>query len=162
MPAWTDEEEAMARELQKNAGVKVEGLKRDIRPMKGEGSQKPSANDAGDVSWKVPMTKFYYPSNVPNITSHHWGAGAVLAHSIAHKGAVAGAKAFAAAVVECFADPQVVAEAKRSFKEELGGVEYKPLLPRDQKPPVDLNRALMERYRPEMKKHYLKERPEFS
>ena len=62
------------------------------------------------------MAKFYYPSNVPNINSHHWGAGVVLAHSIAHKGAVAGAKAFAAAVTECFANPEVVAEAKRTLQ----------------------------------------------
>ena len=69
---------------------------------------------------------------------------------IAHKGAVAGAKAFAAAVVECFSNPAVVEEAKRTFKEELGGVEYKSMLPPDQKPPVELNRAMMEKFRPEM------------
>ncbi len=162
MPVWTADEEALARELQKNANVKVEGLKREINPMKGAAVQKPSANDAGDVSWKVPMAKFYYPSNVPNITSHHWGAGVVLAHSIAHKGAVAGAKAFAAAVTECFANPALVEEAKRTFKDELGGVEYKSMLPPDQKPPVELNRAIMEKYRPAMREHYLKETPEFT
>jgi aminobenzoyl-glutamate utilization protein B len=161
MPAWTEEEQALARELQKNANVKVEGLKCEISPLKGQAVQRPSANDAGDVSWKVPMAKFYYPSNVPNITSHHWGAGVVLAHSIAHKGALAGAKAFAASVVKCFSKPAVVDEAKRSFKEELAGVEYKSLLPAEQKPPLELNRALMEKFRPEMQKHYLKERPLF-
>ena len=56
----------------------------------------------------------------------------------------------------------MVAEAKRTFKEELGGVEYKSMLPAEQKPPVALNRAIMEKFRPEMKKHYLKERPEFT
>jgi hypothetical protein len=56
----------------------------------------------------------------------------------------------------------VVAEAKRTFKDELGGVEYTSMLPADQKPPVALNRAIMDKFRPEMKKHYLKERPEFS
>jgi aminobenzoyl-glutamate utilization protein B len=108
------------------------------------------------------MAKFYFPSNVPNINSHHWGAGVVLAHSIAHKGAVAGAKAFAAAVTDCFAKPELVAQAKSTFKEELGGVEYKPMLPADQTPPVELNRAIMEKFRPAMAKHYLKELPEFT
>src|SRR5262245_25319022 len=160
-PAWTDAEQALARELQKNANVKVEGLRSEIKPLK-DGQQRSSANDAGDVSWKVPMTKFYYPSNVPNITSHNWGAGVVLAHSIAHKGAVAGTKAFAAAVVECFANPALVADAKRTFKDELGGVVFKSMLPAGQKPPVDLNRSLMDRYRGEMSKHYLNETPEFT
>jgi aminobenzoyl-glutamate utilization protein B len=162
MPTWTDDEQAFARELQTNANVKAEGLKSEIRPMTGEAVQKQSANDAGDVSWKVPMTKFYYPSNVPNITSHHWAAGVVLATRIAHKGAVAGAKAFAAAVAECFSNPALVEEAKRTFQEELAGVEYKSMLPPDQKPPVELNRAMMEKFRPEMAKHYLKEQPEFT
>ena len=48
------------------------------------------------------MAKFYFPANVPNLNFHHWAAGAALATSIAHKGAVAGAKALAAAVIECF------------------------------------------------------------
>jgi aminobenzoyl-glutamate utilization protein B len=108
------------------------------------------------------MAKFYYPSNVPNINSHHWAAGVVLATSIAHKGAVAGAKALAAAVTECFANPAVLAEAKRSFEQELDGVKYKSMLPPDQKPPVDLNRATMEKFRPAMAQHYLKEMPEFT
>src|SRR6266850_1464867 len=133
MPVWTEEEETLARTLQQNAKVKVEGLRHEIKATKGEAVQRTSANDAGDISWKVPMAKFYFPSNVPNINSHHWGAGVVLAHSIAHKGAVAGAKAFAAAVMDCFAKPELVAEAKRTFKEELAGVEYKPMLPADQK-----------------------------
>jgi len=161
VPAWTGEEETLARTLQANANVAVEGLRRDIKPLKG-GQQRTSANDAGDVSWKVPMAKFYFPSNVPNITSHNWGAGVVLAHSIAHKGAVAGSKAFAAAVVECFANPAVVSEAARTFKDEIAGVEYKSMLPPAQKPPLDLNRAIMDKYRPAMRQHYLKETPEFT
>jgi aminobenzoyl-glutamate utilization protein B len=162
MPAWTSDEQALARALQENAKAKIEGLKREVSPLTGQSVPRTSANDAGDISWKVPMAKFYYPSNVPNINFHHWAAGAVLAHSIAHKGAVAGAKAFAAAVVECFSNPALVADAKRSFKDELGGVEYKPMLPAGQKPPVELNRAIMEKFRPAMAKHYLKELPEFT
>ena len=56
----------------------------------------------------------------------------------------------------------MVADAKRTFKEELGGVEYKSMLPAEQKPPVELNRAIMEKFRPAMAKHYLKEKPEFT
>jgi hypothetical protein len=47
---------------------------------------------------------------------------------------------------------------KRRF---LSSVEYRPLLPSDQKPPIDLNCATMEKYRPPMDKHYLVERPVF-
>jgi aminobenzoyl-glutamate utilization protein B len=162
MPEWSADDEALARTLQANASAKVDGLRREIPPLGELKVPRPSANDAGDISWKVPMAKFYYPSNVPNINFHHWAAGVALAHSIAHKGAVAGSKAFAAAVVECFSNPAVLADAKRTFKQELGDVEYKSMLPADQKPPVALNRAIMDKFRPEMKKHYLKERPVFT
>ena len=124
--------------------------------------QKWSANDAGDVSWTVPMVKLYYSANVPNLAAHHWGAGAALATSIAHKGAVAATKVMAASVVECFANPKIVGEANQQFKSELGDASYRSLLPPGQKPPLDLSRETMEKFRPSMAKHYLKETPEFT
>jgi len=130
--------------------------------MRGPAVQKTAANDAGDVSWKVPMVKFYYPGNIPHISNHHWAAGVALATSIAHKGAVAGAKVMAASLLECFSNPAVIVETKRTFKEELGGVEYASLLPREQKPPVALNRATMGKFRPLLERHYLQEKPHFA
>jgi aminobenzoyl-glutamate utilization protein B len=129
--------------------------------MKGPAVQKAAANDAGDVSWKVPMVKIYYPANIPNISFHHWAAGVSLATSIAHKGACAGAKVMAGSILECFSNPALVDEAKRTFKQELGGIEYRSLLPPDQKPPVHLNRVMMDKYRPLMEQHYLDQRPHF-
>src|SRR5258708_2651131 len=161
-PDWTAEEDALARALQTRAGVKVDGLKRTVVRADGAGGQKTSASDAGDVSWKVPMLKFYYPANIPNISFHHWAAGVALATSIAHKGAVAGAKVMALSVVDFLEHPERVAEAKASFREELNGVEYRSLLPPDQKPPVELNRATMEKFRPAMARHYVTERPCFA
>ena len=160
-PSWTKEEDDLARAVQAKAKVPVEGLKRTIDALTGPAVQKTAANDAGDISWKVPMVKFYFPGSIPHINFHHWAAGVPLATSIAHKGALAGAKVMAAAIVECLTNPAIVAEAKRTFAEEIRGTEYRPLLPPDQKPPVDLNRAMMERYRPLMRKHYLKEKPVF-
>ena len=159
-PEWSQDEHDLARALQTKAKVKVEGLRSAIPPCKG-GEQKPSANDSGDVSWKVPMVKFYYPANIPNINAHHWAAGVALATSIAHKGAVAGAKVMAASVVECLKNPEVVTEAKRVFQEEISETQYEPLLPHDQKPPLDLNRAMMDKWRAKQAEHYLKETPEF-
>jgi aminobenzoyl-glutamate utilization protein B len=161
-PDWTAEEEALARAVQAKANVPIEGLRRSIDPLKGPAVQKPAANDAGDISWKVPMVKVYFPANIPNINAHHWAAGVALATSIAHKGALAGAKVLSASIVECLLRPATVEEARRTFKEELGGIEYVPLLPPNQKPPVDLNRAMMEKYRPLLATHYLKERPRFT
>ena len=162
VPDWTKEEDDLARAVQARAKAPVEGLKRTIDRLNGPAVQTPAANDAGDISWKVPMVKFCFPASIPHVNFHHWAAGVPLATSIAHKGALAGAKVMAAAIVECLKNPAIVAEAKRTFKDEIAGVEYRPLLPSEQKPPIDLNRALMDKYRPLMEKHYLVEKPVFS
>ena len=162
VPEWTAQEDELARALQAKANVSVEGLARAYTRMSGPSVQKSAANDAGDVSWKVPMVKFYFPANIPNISFHHWAAGAALATSIAHKGALAGAKVMAASIIECFKNPAIVDEAKRTFKQELGGVEYRSLLPPQQNPPLALNRDMQERFRPLLEPHYVKERPRFS
>ena len=67
----------------------------------------------------------------------------------------------AAAIVECLKNPGRGREAKRTFKEEIARRRISPLLPADQKPPVDLNRAMMEKFRPPMREHYVKEKPVF-
>ena len=105
LPSWSKEEDELARALQAKVDVPVDGLARKYLPMKGPAVQKAAANDAGDISWKVPMVKLYFPSAVPNIAFHHWAGGVPLATSIAHKGAVAGAKVLSASLLECFQQP---------------------------------------------------------
>jgi len=161
MPEWTAEEHTLSRALQKGAGVPETGLATQTTPLTGPAVQIAASNDCGDVSWKVPMGRLWFPANVPHLPFHHWSAGAALATSIAHKGGLAGSKALAMAVIEYFQTPALVEETKDSFKRELGGAVYKPLLPDGQRAPADLNRALMERYRPAMETHYIKQEPVF-
>jgi aminobenzoyl-glutamate utilization protein B len=66
---------------------------------------------------------------------------------------VAGAKAMAASALDSWMDPSLVAKAKETFKLEIGDVKYKPLMPAEQRPPLELNRDLMERFRPAMRAH---------
>ena len=160
-PEWSHEEDCLARALQLRAGANVEGLSRDVFRMQGPAAQKGSSNDAGDISWKVPMVKFYFPGNIPNINFHHWAAGVALATSIAHKGAVAGAKVLAASLIELFCKPEIISEVKCSFDEEKGGVTWFSMLPADQRPPLELNRATMEKFRTSMRAHYQMRRPKW-
>jgi aminobenzoyl-glutamate utilization protein B len=88
-------------------------------------------------------------------------AGVALAHSIGHKGALAGAKAFAATALDCFLNPGLVDEAKQTFAEEIGATRFTSLLPEGRKPPLDLNRDVIERFRPQMREHYLHEQAQF-
>lgn len=160
MPKWTEEEHALAKALQTNLKGKPEGLHKEISPLR-ESRQSASSNDAGEVTWIVPTGRVTFPANIPNIPNHHWAAGVAPATSIAHKGAVAGAKVLAASVVDFLTNPQLVEDAKITFKKETAGFEYKSFLPPDQKPPIHLNKEIMERYRPLLTKYYLKEKPKF-
>jgi aminobenzoyl-glutamate utilization protein B len=108
------------------------------------------------------MGRLWFPGNVPHLPFHHWSAGAALATSIAHKGGLAGAKALAASVIEYLQDPDLVAQTLESFRRELNGAVYKPLLPDDQRAPEHLNFALMEKFRPQMEAHYVKAEPVFT
>jgi aminobenzoyl-glutamate utilization protein B len=92
---------------------------------------------------------------------HHWAAGVVTATSIAHKGAVAGAKVLAGSMVDLLTKPELVEKAKETFKKEIAGATYKPLLPADQKPPLTLNAEEMAKYRELMKPHYFRGSIEF-
>jgi len=107
-----------------------------IAPLK-ECVQSVFANDSGEVSWAVPTGLITFPSNIPGVSYHHWSAGVSLATTIAHKGALAGAKTMAASAIDIFLEPKLVARAKETFKEEIGDTEYRPLLPPDQKPPLE-------------------------
>ena len=113
------------------------------------------------MTWIVPTGRVTFPGNIPNIPNHHWAAGVAPATSIAHKGAVAGAKVLDSSVVDFLSDPKLVEEAKSTFKKETAGYQYKSFLPPDQKPPIYLNKELMDRYRPLLAKYYLKEKPRF-
>ncbi len=162
MPEWTPAEQDFAKALQVAAGVQATGLGLAPSPLKGPATQRAAANDCGDVSWVVPMGRLTFPGNVPEAPFHHWSAGSALATSIAHKGAVAGAKALAASAIDIFLDPSIAARARETFAVEIGGTKYAPLIPLDQKPPLDLNRAEMEKWREKMRAHYVTEKVEFA
>jgi aminobenzoyl-glutamate utilization protein B len=58
--------------------------------------------------------------------------------------------------------PELRAAAKKQFEEDTKEIKYFSLLPPGTKPPVDLNKEIMEKYRPEMRKHYLNKKAQFN
>jgi aminobenzoyl-glutamate utilization protein B len=154
MPLWTGGEQAFARDLQRAAGKREDGLRAAATPFSGPARQLTASNDCGDISWKVPMGRIWFPANVPGLPFHHWSAGAALATSVAHKGGIAGAKALAGTVVDYLTDPALLSRTRASFAEELGDTRYAPLIALDQQPPQALNSEIMDRYRDQMERFY--------
>ncbi|MCC6775731.1 MAG: amidohydrolase [Hyphomicrobiales bacterium] len=161
MPVWTAQERDFARAVQKGAGKPQIGLRETPAPLRHRSEPMAASNDCGDISWVVPMGRVWFPSNIPHAAFHHWSAGAALTTSIAHKGALVGAKVLAASALDFITSVDAVQDAWRTFEAETAGTTYRSLLPAGQQPPVELNRALMERYRPLMEPHYLQGDPQF-
>jgi aminobenzoyl-glutamate utilization protein B len=75
--------------------------------------------------------------------------------TIAHKGMVAGAKVLAGTILDLLTRPELVQAARAEFAQKTAEMKYFPVLPADAKPPLDLNKETMDRYRPAMRQFYL-------
>jgi aminobenzoyl-glutamate utilization protein B len=154
MPQWTDEEQSFARQFQRTMGAKAVGLNTSVTPL-GAQPQVAASDDKGDVSWVVPSAVLYFPASVPGINYHNWPAAVTPTSTIAHKGMVAGSKALAGAILDYLTKPELVRQARTEFDQVTAEMKYFDVLPADAKPPLDLNKGTMERYRAEMSKFYL-------
>jgi aminobenzoyl-glutamate utilization protein B len=78
-----------------------------------------------------------------------------MATPIAHKGAVAGAKAVAMTVLDLMTTPKLVADAKTYFTDvQMKAGHYDPVLAATDQPAIHRNEETMKRLRPEMEKYY--------
>ncbi|MBI4486568.1 MAG: amidohydrolase [Acidobacteria bacterium] len=154
MPQWSAEDKAFAAAFQKAMGVKKPmGLATKPSQNRGD-SQGSSSNDAGDVTWQVPMVRLSFPSQVQGGTGHHWTSAIVPATPIAYKGIVAGAKALAGTIIDLMVAPATLQGVKADFAKQMEGVTWKSLVPPGAKPPTHLNTELMAKYRPLLEKFY--------
>ena len=96
-----------------------------------------------------------YPSNIPGLPGHNWANAISMATPIAHKGATAGAKVQAMTMLDLLLKPALVEQAWTYFRDvQTKEVKYEPLIRPEDTPAIDLNKATMEKYRPEMRKYY--------
>jgi len=158
MPQWSEEEQRFARDFQKSAGRQEVGLWTEVTPLGGR-PQSYASNDSGDISWTVPAGVLAFPASVPGIQYHEWHAAITPTSTIAHKGMVAGAKVMAGALLDLLTEPDLLRNARAEFAAATRATPYFEVLPADAKPPLDLNKANMDRYRPDMRKFYLNESP---
>jgi aminobenzoyl-glutamate utilization protein B len=160
LPKWSNDDETLAKALQKELGVPQKGLADKLDELKEPKEAKDyyggGSDDIGDISWNVPTIVLRYPSNIPNLPGHNWANGIAMATPIAHKGAVAGAKVQALTLFDLMTQPKLLADAKAYFNENQTTKEahYIPFLRPNDKPSTFLNKAIMDKYKPELKKYY--------
>ncbi len=153
MPAWSPEDEQLARAAQAELRVRVEGLRKQVAELKADADPYESAgsDDIAEVSWNLPTVVLRFPGNIPGMIGHHWSSAIAMATPIAHKGATAGAKAMAMTALDLLLRPELLESARAYFAEQTKETKWKPLIPEGTQPPVELNRERMERFRPQLK-----------
>ncbi len=158
-PKWDENDQALAKALQKELGSRETGLNAEPGELGGpvdlSRSMGGGSDDIGDISWNVPTVTLRYPSNIPGLPGHNWSSGIAMATPIAHKGAVAGAKVQAMTLLDIVLTPKLVADAWDYFNNtQTKEMKYKSFLGPNDGPPIWLNEEIMARYRPEMRKYY--------
>jgi aminobenzoyl-glutamate utilization protein B len=160
LPQWSADDQALARALQREInspnqnGLAME-LARLGGPTRDEDNRGGGSDDIGDVSWTVPTVALRYPSNIPGLPGHNWANAVAMATPIAHKGAVAGAKAAAMTIVDLLTKPELVKQAWTYFNEvQTKAMKYTPFIAADTPAATWLNRETFERFRPAMRKYY--------
>lgn len=158
MPEWDADDQAFARAVQANVGATVKsgmptGLAAFGPPP--ETPKSAGSDDIGDVSWTVPTITIRYPSNIPGLPGHNWANAIAMATPIAHKGVQAGAKVMAMTIVDLLTKPDLLADARRYFRQvQTKDQQYVSMLAEDDTPPTWLNAETDARFRPELAKRY--------
>ena len=156
LPTWTAEEQQFAKAVQKLVGGKETGLDAELNKLTPPDAEPKSggSDDIGDVSWTKPTITIRYPSNIPNLPGHNWSNAIAMATPIAHKGALAGAKAMAMTMLDLFLNPKLLADAKDYYANvQTKDVKYQPILTTE-KPYVEMNADIMGEFRERMRPFY--------
>jgi aminobenzoyl-glutamate utilization protein B len=161
LPTWTDADVTLAKATQRELGVPEIGLATKIPEFGGreeipdEEKRGGGSDDIGDISWTVPTVSLSFPANFQAGPGHNWANAIAMATPIAHKGVNIGAQVQALTVVDLLLKPELVTKARDYFDNvQTKTHKYQPLLRPDDQPAITLNKNIMERYRPEMKKFY--------
>lgn len=151
MPDWSEADQAFANLVQSALGAEPVGLPSEVGNL-GLPVANPSggySDDIGDVMWTVPTVRLSYPSNIRGTIGHHWTAALASATPIAHKGATQSAKVLAMTALDLYLEPDLVKQAWDYFLNvHTKEVQYVSFLGPDDEPPIDVNDAIMEKYRP--------------
>jgi aminobenzoyl-glutamate utilization protein B len=157
MPQWTDEEHEFAVLLQGELGAKSQGMLSEVDRLEPPPAvfTGGASSDHGDVTLIAPTATIRFPGKVPGVRGHHWSTVACGYGPAAWKGLNAGAKAMAATAIDLLTQPERLAEIRDEFDAYSKEHPYKPFLPPDAQPPLDINEELMKQHRPLMEPFYI-------
>lgn len=142
-PEFTDEEQNMARAMQKEDGYEESGLDTSLMEF---GTSGTVLCDTSEFSWKAPYATFWMTA-APEGGWHNWKVASCVGSSIGRKTMLQASRVLTAAGIDLFLQPDIIEAAKREWRERMQGRTYRSLLPEDAKPPLGINAATMSKYR---------------
>ncbi len=142
-PQYTEDEQEMAKKIQREIGVNESGFETEIMPF---GGGHTVVCDTSEYSWNAPYASPWISMGVKEAGWHHWGVTRCAVDTVGDKSMDTAAKVISLTAADILCDSEMLKAAQSEFKERLGGEKYHCLLPEDYKPPVDLNKDVMSKY----------------
>lgn len=143
-PKFSEEEQAFAKELQKKLEIEVTGLDESIMPFGGGGT---ALCDTSEFSWFAPYATIWVTAGPSGTGWHNWAVVACTGSEIGMKAVNCAAKIIAATAIDVLAEPEIIERAKKELEERKAERKYVKLLPDDAKPPININKEIMEKFR---------------
>jgi aminobenzoyl-glutamate utilization protein B len=143
LPDFSEEEHAKAREIQKSFGVEEVGMHTELLPFMGGWT---GLCDTSEYSWNAPYATAWIAMAPYGCSWHNWCVARSSGDTTGKKALDSAAGALAMTAIDLLCDGQLLQDAKAEWQERMGGDKYESLLEADMKPPVDMNRDLMEKY----------------
>lgn len=144
VPDFTEEEQEKARAIQRELGQPETGLPTELDPFEGGFTV---LCDTSEFSWCAPYASPWIAMGMQGCGWHHWGVVRCAADTMGQKSLDCAAKVISMTAADILCDEEVLPKAQAEWKERMAGRRYQCLLPEDQKPPLDLNKDVMDKYR---------------
>jgi len=134
-PAFTADEQALAREIQEGFGLEPAGMATEIVPFDPERPpESGGSTDVGNVSWVTPTLELEMATWPVECPAHSWASTAA---SGAHAGLRAmrtAAKVLAMTAVDALTDAELRARIRAEFEASREGFDYSPAVGEDDVP----------------------------
>jgi len=156
LPKYSDEDLKFAEEIAKTITpeMKIAQLKKSKRPgwqrlvdkliddeipdPWGEDEISHGSTDVADVSWQAPTVEFYTAAGVLGTPGHSWQDVAQSGVGLGHKSLIFAAKVMAATAIDLLTKEDVLHKAGEEHRQRIGNKKYRPPIPPDHKPPLDV------------------------
>lgn len=163
LPKWSEDDHAFFRAFQKTFRAKQVGVNYKI-DSRLDGPRIAASSDAGDVTWVIPSTRLGFPGQFfiegggpfgRMVLNHQWTQSVTTGTPVTHKGILFGAKVMAATFIDILSNPDHLEKIRTDFQTQTKGYTWTSLIPDDVKPPLDVNKVEMDKYRSQLEKfHY--------